>query len=161
MKPDIHPEWYPEAKVICACGETWTVGATVSEIRTDICSTCHPFYTGEMRIVDTEGQVDRFMKRLQARDNILREAEERAAAQVSPEIPVTDLELNTRIQNTLKDAEITKVGDLLDLLVQGDDALLDIYGFGRQALADVKKTLRARGYEWEEEEAEEAEAEPA
>ena len=65
MKANIHPKWYPEANVVCACGNTWKTGATVPEIRTDICSACHPFYTGEQRIVDTAGQVDRFMRRLQ------------------------------------------------------------------------------------------------
>ncbi len=64
MKQDIHPKWYPEARVTCACGHTWTVGATVPEIHTDLCSNCHPFFTGQTRIVDTEGQVDRFYKRL-------------------------------------------------------------------------------------------------
>ena len=64
MKEKIHPKWYPEAKVVCACGHTWTVGATVEMIRTDVCSHCHPFFTGQTRIVDTEGQVDRFYKRL-------------------------------------------------------------------------------------------------
>jgi large subunit ribosomal protein L31 len=68
MKEGIHPKWYPEAKVSCAsCGNTWTVGAAVPEIRTDVCSNCHPFYTGQQRIVDTEGQVDRFIKRLEKR----------------------------------------------------------------------------------------------
>ena len=68
MKEGIHPKWYPEARVICAsCGRTWTVGAAVPEIRTDVCSNCHPFYTGQQRIVDTEGQVDRFIKRLEKR----------------------------------------------------------------------------------------------
>lgn len=65
-KADIHPEYYPNALVVCACGNTFHTGATVPEIRTDICSNCHPFYTGEQRIVDTAGQVDRFMKRLEA-----------------------------------------------------------------------------------------------
>lgn len=65
MKEGIHPEWYPEAKVICACGNTFTTGATQPEIRTDICSACHPFFTGEQRIVDTAGQVERFMRRLE------------------------------------------------------------------------------------------------
>jgi large subunit ribosomal protein L31 len=64
MRDKIHPTWYPEAKVICACGHTWTVGATVEVIHTDVCSNCHPFFTGQTRIVDTEGQVDRFYKRL-------------------------------------------------------------------------------------------------
>lgn len=67
MKAGIHPKWYPEARVTCACGNTWTVGAAVPELRTDVCSNCHPFFTGEQRIVDTEGQVDRFIKRLEKR----------------------------------------------------------------------------------------------
>jgi len=65
MKPAIHPKWYPAAKVICACGDTFTVGATVPEIHTELCSSCHPFFTGEQRIVDTAGQVERFMRRLE------------------------------------------------------------------------------------------------
>ena len=69
MKPDIHPTYYPNARVICSCGATWLTGSTVEEIRTDVCSTCHPFYTGEQRIVDTAGQVERFMKRLERRQS--------------------------------------------------------------------------------------------
>jgi large subunit ribosomal protein L31 len=65
MKKDIHPAYYPEATVICACGNTWTTGATQEEVRTDVCSACHPFFTGEQRIVDTAGQVERFMRRLE------------------------------------------------------------------------------------------------
>ena len=72
MKQGIHPTYYPDAQVICACGNTWTTGSTKKMIRTDVCSACHPFFTGEQRIVDTAGQVDRFMRRLQ-------QAEERAA----------------------------------------------------------------------------------
>jgi large subunit ribosomal protein L31 len=55
--------------VICSCGNTWITGSTVEEIRTDVCSACHPFYTGEQRIVDTAGQVERFMKRLERRQS--------------------------------------------------------------------------------------------
>ncbi len=69
MKADIHPKYYPNARVICSCGATWMTGSTVPEIRTDVCSTCHPFYTGEQRIVDTAGQVERFMKRLERRQS--------------------------------------------------------------------------------------------
>jgi large subunit ribosomal protein L31 len=65
VKPKIHPKYYPQAKIICACGNTWTTGATVPEIKVDVCNACHPFFTGEQRIVDTAGQVDRFMKRLE------------------------------------------------------------------------------------------------
>ena len=69
MKTDIHPEYYPNARVICSCGTTWITGSTAPEIRTDVCNTCHPFYTGEQRIVDTAGQVERFMKRLERRQS--------------------------------------------------------------------------------------------
>ena len=65
MKEGIHPTYYPDATVRCACGNTWTTGSTVKEIHTDVCSACHPFFTGEQRIVDAEGQVDRFYRRLQ------------------------------------------------------------------------------------------------
>ena len=65
MKAKIHPKYYPEARIICACGNTYTTGSTSPELKIDICSQCHPFYTGEQRIVDTAGQVDRFMKRLE------------------------------------------------------------------------------------------------
>jgi large subunit ribosomal protein L31 len=60
MKAAIHPTWYPEAKVTCACGNTFTVGATVPEIHVEICYNCHPFYTGTMKFVDTAGRVDAF-----------------------------------------------------------------------------------------------------
>lgn len=75
MKPKIHPTYYPNAKVICACGNTWTTGSTKEIIRTDLCSKCHPFFTGEQRIVDTAGQVDRFIKRLERKDEVVAEVE--------------------------------------------------------------------------------------
>ncbi len=70
MKPGIHPVWYPDAVVTCACGNTFTTGSTKKEIHTDVCSNCHPFFTGEQRIVDTAGQVERFMKRVSAKEQI-------------------------------------------------------------------------------------------
>jgi large subunit ribosomal protein L31 len=66
MKTGIHPQ-YGEATVICACGNTWKTQSTKKVLRTDVCSQCHPFFTGEQRIVDTAGQVERFMKRLERR----------------------------------------------------------------------------------------------
>ncbi len=65
MKPGIHPN-YVEATVSCSCGNVFTTRSTKKELRTDLCSVCHPFYTGEQRIVDTAGQVERFTKRLEA-----------------------------------------------------------------------------------------------
>ncbi len=67
MKADIHPKWYPEAKVTCACGNTFTVGATLPEITVEICSNCHPFYTGQLKFVDTAGRVEKFKARQAAK----------------------------------------------------------------------------------------------
>ena len=75
MKDNIHPKYYPEATVTCACGNTWTTGATKAEIRTDVCSACHPFFTGEQRIVDTAGQVERFMRRLEKKVGLAEQEE--------------------------------------------------------------------------------------
>ena len=63
MRAGIHPKFYPEAKVICSCGNTWTTGSTQEIIHTDVCYNCHPFFTGEQRIVDTAGRVERFRLR--------------------------------------------------------------------------------------------------
>lgn len=63
MKAKIHPQWFDDAKVICACGNTFTVGSTKPEIRVEICSKCHPFFTGEMKFVDTLGRVENFQKK--------------------------------------------------------------------------------------------------
>ena len=65
MKPGIHPK-YVDSTVVCACGNTWQTRSTRPNLRTDLCNVCHPFYTGEQRIVDTAGQVERFMKKIQA-----------------------------------------------------------------------------------------------
>jgi large subunit ribosomal protein L31 len=63
MKEKIHPKYYPEAKVTCACGNTFTTGSTKKEVKVELCSACHPFYTGQRRVVDTAGVVERFKKR--------------------------------------------------------------------------------------------------
>jgi large subunit ribosomal protein L31 len=63
MKTELHPAYHPAAKVTCGCGNTFTVGATKPEIRVDICSNCHPFYTGEEKLIDTAGRVEKFRTR--------------------------------------------------------------------------------------------------
>ena len=63
MKKGIHPKYYKEAKVRCACGNEFVVGATVPEIRVEICSKCHPFYTGKEKIVDTARRVEKFERK--------------------------------------------------------------------------------------------------
>lgn len=74
MKNTIHPQWFTDATVTCACGNTFNTGSTVETISVDICNKCHPFFTGEMRFVDRQGRVDRFMEKMKA-------AEARKAAQ--------------------------------------------------------------------------------
>jgi large subunit ribosomal protein L31 len=78
LKPNIHPK-YQEAVVTCACGNSWTTRSTKTQLRTDVCSACHPFFTGEQRIVDTAGQVERFMRRMQR-------SQERPAAPAPPPV---------------------------------------------------------------------------
>jgi large subunit ribosomal protein L31 len=63
MKSDIHPEYFPKAKVTCACGVSFVVGATRPEFQLDICSACHPFFTGEEKLIDTAGRVEKFTSR--------------------------------------------------------------------------------------------------
>ncbi len=149
MKKDIHPTYYPEAKVTCACGNTWTTGSTRPELRVDICSACHPFYTGEQqRIVDLEGQVDRFYRRLKAKEEYEAAKKAREAARTSPERPLTDLDVSSRSLAALEKAGIATAGQFLEKLAnEGEEALLAIQGFGRKSLIDIKKQLRAFGYE--------------
>jgi len=152
MKTEIHPTYYEDATVTCACGNTWKTGSTQKEIRVEICSNCHPFFSGEMqRIVDIEGQVDRFYKKLQARQDYVDEKKAREAAKVSPERPVAELELGKRATDALAKAGIKKVGQLLNKMAEGEDAVLAISGFGQKSLIDTKKKLRALGYEFAEE----------
>lgn len=146
MKSDTHPTFYTDAKVICACGNTWITGSTKKLIHTDVCSRCHPFFTGEQRIVDSEGQVDRFYRKLQARQQYLDDREAREAARTSPERPLAELDLGQRAVDALAKAGITHVGQVLDKLSLGEETLLSIDGFGRKSLADLKKRLRQFGY---------------
>jgi large subunit ribosomal protein L31 len=147
MKEDIHPEYYPEAKVICACGNTWTVGSTQPEIRTDVCSECHPFFTGQQRLLDSGGQVERFLKKLERRKKKAAELERRRAERTSPELPIEELDIRTQAKNVLQEAGVETVGDVLDMLEEGGgEALMNISGFGMKSLATLKKQLRARGF---------------
>lgn len=72
MKPDIHPTYHQKAKVTCSCGAAFTVGSTLPEIHVEVCSACHPFYTGKGKLVDTAGRVDRFRSRMEAKQNLQR-----------------------------------------------------------------------------------------
>ena len=146
MKEKIHPEFY-QAKVTCAsCGTTWVTGSTRKELRVDICSNCHPFFTGESaRLLDIEGQVDRFYKKVKAAQSHVDEKKAREAAKL--ERPISELELSDRATNALIKIGIKNVPQFLAKLAEGEEAMLAIEGFGRKPLIDAKKKLRALGFD--------------
>lgn len=74
MKKDIHPKYYPKAKVTCACGNKFEVGSTLEKIDVEICGACHPFYTGNEKIVDTAGRVEKFKTRMAKADTSKKES---------------------------------------------------------------------------------------
>jgi large subunit ribosomal protein L31 len=84
VKQGIHPKYNSDGIVCTTCGTRWAIGSTRQGLRVEICSNCHPFYTGEQRIVDTAGQVDRFMKRLGAAQNRQAEIEKRRENKSQP-----------------------------------------------------------------------------
>ncbi|MFA5131168.1 MAG: 50S ribosomal protein L31 [Patescibacteria group bacterium] len=70
MKNDIHPKYYPNCKVTCVCGNTFTTGSTEPEIKVELCSACHPFYTGKQKLVDTARRVEKFEAKVKAKANV-------------------------------------------------------------------------------------------
>lgn len=146
MKKGIHPTFYTDAQVICSCGNTWTTGSTKKVIKTEVCSKCHPFYTGQQaRIVDREGQVDRFYRKLQARQSFVEQQKSREDARTSLDRPLTELNLGSRPTEALAKAGITTILQVVDMLEKGEADLLAVDGFGRKSLIDLKKALRAAG----------------
>jgi large subunit ribosomal protein L31 len=145
MRTNIHPKYYPNAQVICSCGKTWTTGSTREVIRTDVCSNCHPFFTGEQRIVDTAGQVDRFMKRLgrysehqTVTSKRQQEAQEKQVQRFMKQ-KLAALELNDRLAQTLQDANVITVGDLVTMLDKGKMSKLQ--GFDRSTVEEVQAKI--------------------
>jgi len=146
MKPEIHPTYYTDVKVTCAsCGASWVTSSTRKELRVDICSNCHPYFTGEAaRLLDIEGQVDRFYKKLQARQT---HVDEKAAREnAKKDRPISELELSDRATNALIKIGIKNVPQFLAKLAEGEEAMLAIAGFGRKPLVDAKKKLRSLGF---------------
>lgn len=145
MKNDIHPKWYPDAKVIVEGEVVMTVGSTRPQIVVEVWSGTHPFYTGTQRLMDTEGQVDRFMRRLQKRQEIQTTAEDTQQSRKPENFAIDMMDLGTRANNALRDAGLMTYGDLLNLLKQGDDAVLALQGIGQTALIKIKRGLRDEG----------------
>ena len=98
-------------------------------------------------MIDIEGQVDRFYKKLQVRQSYQQEKKSREEAKVSPKRAIAELELGTRTTAALDKAGIKEVGQFLAKLAEGESAVLAIEGFGRKSLIDMKKKLRSLGYE--------------
>ncbi len=145
MKAEIHPKWYPEAKVLLNGELIMTVGATKPELHVEVWSGTHPFYTGQQRLLDTEGQVDRFMLRLKRRDEMIKEREQVIERGSPLNASIDNIELTTRAVAALQEAGLTTVGDLVQALEQGEDTILAIPGVGRKALIDIRKYLRNEG----------------
>lgn len=145
MKKEIHPEWYPEAEVIVNGEVVMRVGSTKPQLNVEIWSGTHPFYTGQQRLVDTEGQVERFLKRLQRREELLTEQEEEEEEESPLVLSIEEIGLPTRSENALKEAGLETVGDVYERLQEGEDALLAVYGVGQRALITIRKYLRAEG----------------
>ncbi len=146
MKKDTHPTYYYDAKVICACGNTWTTGSIKKEIRTEVCSKCHPFFTGQQqRLLDMEGQVDRFYRRLQARQDFLAEKQTREEGKNVNNMKIADMDLNSLSIHAWNKVGFEKVSDVLEALKKGDQALLDLDGIGQSRVIEIKKAIRALG----------------
>jgi len=86
MKKDIHPKYYHNATVKCACGNTFKIGSTREYIETEVCSKCHPFYTGKDKLVDTAGRVEKFKERLAKRKEYRTKKEKRTAKRIAKRI---------------------------------------------------------------------------
>lgn len=105
MKANIHPTWYPQVQVTCACGTSFTVGSTLPEIRVEICSRCHPYFSGQQKYIDTLGVVERFQKRTEEakvkqaeRTKILEERRAKAQEQKKEKPTLRDLLMQARKQ---------------------------------------------------------------
>ena len=86
MKKDIHPKYSSEAKIICACGNVISTGSVKPEMKIEVCSACHPFYTGKKRLVDSTGRVDRFKKRMEKSEQMAADKLERTEAKKKPAV---------------------------------------------------------------------------
>ena len=84
MKDNVHPTWYPEAKVSCTCGASFLTGSVKPEIKVEICSNCHPFFTGEMRFVDTQGRIEKFKAKQDAAKGYIKKSQRNQEKEEKP-----------------------------------------------------------------------------
>lgn len=104
MKTKIHPKYYNDAKVTCACGNTFTTGSTLPEIKVDICSACHPFFTGEMKFVDTQGRVEKFQAKMDQATKNYKSKKQRKIEKNKVEEEKAPLTLREMIQSQRKNS---------------------------------------------------------
>lgn len=86
MKANIHPQWHHDTTVTCSCGNTFVTGSTLKTIQVDICSACHPFFTGEMKFVDVQGRVDKFRAKLKKAEAQQEQVKKRTAKKQAKEV---------------------------------------------------------------------------
>lgn len=108
MKNDIHPKYYPNCKVTCVCGNTFLTGSTEPEIKVELCSACHPFYTGKQKLVDTARRVEKFVAKVKAKDSVKEKKGKkvkraaRAVTRASKEVVVKTKDIKKIAQVSLK-----------------------------------------------------------
>lgn len=116
MKKGIHPDWHDDCKVTCSCGNTFLIGSIFETLQVDICNKCHPFFTGEMKFVDRQGRVDKFMKKI---ENAKIKQSQGATKMKTTKVTSDDVsqksyrqilrDKQTRISQTAKAEEVTPV----------------------------------------------------
>lgn len=114
MKKDIHPKLNKECVVTCACGNTFTTISTLPSITVEICSACHPFYTGQSKFVDTEGRIDKFSRRLKVAEEKKKVADEMKAVKKSKKKGLgeyKEVSLKEMLQKAKAEEESTKKED--------------------------------------------------
>ena len=142
MKKETHPEWYPNAEVVFDGEVVMHVGSTQPRIVVDVWSGSHPFYTGEQRLLDTEGQVDRFMRRLQQRQELSAAREQVVEKKDPRKFEISAMGLDKRAENAFVEAGLTTVGDIAEKLEAGEDELLAIAGIGQTSIIHIRRYLR-------------------
>ena len=105
MKKNIHLTYYADAKIVCACGNTFTTGSTLKEIHVEICSHCHPFFTGKQTIIDTAGRVDRFKTRIKKKEEIIKKALTVKKVKTEKEVEATEKTKDKKRTATAKKVE--------------------------------------------------------
>jgi large subunit ribosomal protein L31 len=108
MKAKIHPKYYNDAVVTCACGNTFTTGSTMPKITVDICSACHPFFTGEMKFVDRQGRVEKFKQKVQVAQKDYKSKKQRKMDKNRPAEDNSPKSLREMIQDQRKQAKPSK-----------------------------------------------------